>query len=82
MRVGDIEAGDGGRISLNRIFGDRVINGLTGLVLGHAGEAVGPSVGFRHLLLGDLLSIGKKVHGDALRTHAVLIVGIVPRLGT
>ncbi len=89
-RLGDvgvrhIVAVDLGGVALDvdRILGNRV-NDLDALVavLRQTREAPRPAVGCLHVLRCNFLAVGPQAHGDALRTLAVLVVRIVPGLGT
>ena len=85
-RVGDIEAGDGGRISCYGIFRDAAVElmPVRRIVLSETLEAIGPrarSIG-RDRLGIDRRAAPEQVDGNGGRARAIAVVVIIPGLHT
>ena len=84
MGIGDIEAVHGSFVFIDRFLSDRVFDLFTILELRNIREAVRPFAAFirRNGLAVHRLAIGQQVHNDVLRAEAVLIIRILPGLGS
>ena len=72
----------GGSVAVHLRFFEGIDDLLARLILGQALEGPGPVVISGDSLGGDDVAVGQQVDGDGLGTDAVLVIPVVPVLGT
>ena len=82
MGIGHIHAADSCGVAIDRFLADGVVDYLAVCVLVNIAEGPCPAVVSSDNLRCNLLAIGQQVDGDGGGTNAVLVVVIIPVLGT
>ena len=82
VRVGHIVTIHFRSVSFHLVLGDAVNDLLSAFVNRQILKVPAPVVAFTHRLAADRLAVRKQIDGDRLRADSVLVVLIIPGLGT
>ena len=84
IAVRDVITFNRGAVVCNRFFGNCIDNLFPILVLRQTSKGIGPASirsGFYHGAV-NFCTIRKQVHSDALRAFSILIISVIPGLGS
>ena len=84
VAIGNIEIRIGRRVAVYSILGDGIGDFLTVCILGKICKAPFPAIfsGYGQCFIFQLCSVCIEADGNGIRTFSVLVVGVIPRLGT